>query len=217
MLKSEFENFCENIKLNNKEDIENTVSEIAKKLNRHYYNIDDSKEHMYIVGSVGRTTAIKNVSDIDIIFDLPEDVYSRINDNEGNKQSQLLQEVKNVLLERYPKTDLRGDGQVVVIKFTKYTIELVPGFKQEDESFKYPDTNDGGSWKSTKPILEINKCKKLDYETNGNFSNICHMLRVWKNNIGLVFKGLLIDTLVNDFFNEYPNIKNLSMMNIIIW
>ena len=49
------------------------------------------------------------------------------------------------LKERYPKTDISGDGQVVVIEFNHYTVELVPGFKQPDNRFKYPDTHDGGA------------------------------------------------------------------------
>ena len=48
--------------------------------------------------------------------------------------------VKKFLQERYPKTDISGDGQVVVIEFSRYTVELVPGFKQADGRFKYPDT-----------------------------------------------------------------------------
>ena len=135
-----------------------TTKEIAKKLNKIYYDLDDNtSEHMYIVGSVGRGTSIKGASDLDLLFDLPSDIYKKY-DNYGensNGQSVLLQEVKNVLLERYPKTKISGDGQVVVIEFTNYTVELVPGFKQNDGSFKYPDTHDKGSWKITNPMPEI--------------------------------------------------------------
>ncbi len=210
MIKDDFCNFCNNIKLDNFDDMQTTIKGITKKLNKHYYDIDDEESNMYIVGSVGRTTAIKNTSDLDILFDLPKSVYDRIDDNEGNKQSQLLQEVKDVLKEKYSNTDLKGDGQVVVINFTKYTVELVPGFKQNDDSFKYPDTNDGGSWKITNPIPEIDKCKTLDDDTNGNFTNICHMLRSWKNKKGFKFKGLLIDTLVNNFLEKKTQYKNCT-------
>lgn len=208
MIKDDFDEFCNNIKLDNFEDMQTTVKEITKKLNKHYYDVDDEESNMYIVGSIGRTTAIKSTSDLDILFDLPKEVYDRINDNDGNKQSQLLQEVKNVLKEKYPNTDLKGDGQVVVINFSKYTVELVPGFKQNDDSFKYPDTHDGGSWKTTNPIPEINECKKVDDDTNSNFTNICHMLRSWKNKKGFKFKGLLIDTLANNFLEKKTEYKN---------
>lgn len=208
MIKDDFNVFCNNIKLDNFENMQTTVKGITKKLNKHYYDIDDEESNMYIVGSVGRTTAIKNTSDLDILFDLPKSVYNRINDNEGNKQTQLLQEVKNVLKEKYPNTDLKGDGQVVVINFVKYTVELVPGFKQSDDSFKYPDTHNGGSWKITNPIPEIDECKRLDNDTDKNFTNICHMIRAWKNKKGFKFKGLLIDTLVNNFLEKETQYKN---------
>ena len=132
MLKEDFQTFCSNIQLNNMEEMNITIKEITKKLNKYYYDIEDEEEHMYIVGSVGRGTAIKNTSDLDILFDLPKEVYIKYENYESNGQSALLQEVKNVLLERYPNTKMKGDGQVVVISFTKY-----------------PNSNDGGSWKYT--------------------------------------------------------------------
>lgn len=186
MLKEDFETFCSNIKLDNEE------------------------EHMYTVGSVGRGTAIKNTSDLDILFDLPKEVYTKYDNYESNGQSSLLQEVKNVLLERYPNTKMKGDGQVVVISFTKYKVELVPGFKQTDDRFKYPNSNDGGSWKYTNPLPEIEECKNSDDSTNGNFYNVCHMLRAWKNKKGFKFKGLLIDTLTHNFFNENEEYKKMN-------
>lgn len=208
----DFKTFCDNIKLNNLSDMETTAGEIAKKLNSYYYDLDkDTESHLYIVGSVGRKTAIKNSSDLDIIFDLPNDVFKKFNDYETNGQSALLQEIKKVLKERYPRTDISGDGQVVVVNFNNYTVELVPGFKQADERFKYPDTNDGGNWKYTDPLSEQNECSKSETLSDNKFYDFCHIIRAWKNNIGFKFGGLLIDTLVyncfkeNDFFEEFED------------
>ena len=100
MLKEDFQTFFSNIQLNNMEEMNITIKEITKKLNKYYYDIENEEEHMYIVGSVGRGTAIKNTSDLDILFDLPKEVYTKYENYESNGQSALLQEVKNVLLER---------------------------------------------------------------------------------------------------------------------
>ena len=151
MLKDDFETFCSNIQLDNIEEMNTTIKEITKKLNKHYYDMDDDNEHMYKVGSIGRGTAIKNTSDLDILFDLPKETYTKYDNYESNGQSALLQEVKNILLERYPNTKMKGDGQVVVISFSKYKVELVPAFKQTDNRFKYSNSNNGGSWKYTDP------------------------------------------------------------------
>ena len=210
-LETDFEIFIGNLEPTNISEMEITVGEIAKKLNKNYYDLDSDKiSHMYIVGSVGRGTAIKGVSDLDILFDLPVEVFKRFDAYKEKKQSSLLQEVKNVLKERYPNTDISGDGQVVVINFNKYTVELVPGFKQSDDKFKYPDTNNGGSWKYTDPLPEISESKKTAEDTDNNFKYIANMLRAWKNKQGFKFGGLLIDTITYKFLNEKTDYKNIG-------
>ncbi|MGE5626725.1 MAG: nucleotide-binding domain-containing protein [Solirubrobacterales bacterium] len=210
-IKDDFETFVNNLKPDNISDMEKTVGEIAKKLNKNYYNLDsDSSSNMYIVGSVGRETSIKGVSDLDILFDLPNEVFKKFDAYKESGQSSLLQEVKGVLQERYPTTDISGDGQVVVINFNKYTVELVPGFKQSDNRFKYPDTNDGGSWKYTDPLPEIEESKKTSEDTNDNFKYISNMLRAWKNKQSFKFGGLLIDTVTYDFLNSNEDYKTID-------
>ena len=210
-LETDFEIFIGNLEPTNISEMEITVGEIAKKLNKNYYNLDSDKtSHMYIVGSVGRETAIKGVSDLDILFDLPVEVFKRFDAYKEKKQSSLLQEVKNILKERYPNTDISGDGQVVVIKFNKYTVELVPGFKQSDDRFKYPDTNNGGSWKYTDPLPEIYESKKTAEDTDNNYKYIANMLRAWKNKQGFKFGGLLIDTITYEFLNEKTDYRNIG-------
>lgn len=207
-LEKEFKSFCKAITLDNYDNMKKTAGEIAKKLNSYYYGIEgDMSSHMYIVGSVGRKTAIRGSSDLDILFDLPEEIYDKYNGYKSYGQSALLQDVKSVLAERYPKTNISGDGQVVVIAFNKYTVELVPAFQNNDGSFTYPDTHDGGSWKTTNPIPEQEECKSCNYSSDGIYYDVCHMIRSWKNSIGLSMGGLLIDTLVYDVFLEKEYFK----------
>lgn len=212
-LSDDYKNFIEELAPDKLDAMSTSTGEIAKKLNKNYYDLDgETSEHMYTVGSVGRKTSIKGVSDLDLLFDLPSDTYKKY-DNYGensNGQSALLQEVKKVLVERYPKTKMSGDGQVIVIEFTNYTVELVPGFKQSDGSFKYPDTHDGGSWKKTNPLPEIEESQSMSDSTDSNFIYMCNMLRAWKNHIGFKFGGLLIDSLVYKFLNENEGYKNIG-------
>lgn len=207
-----FDVLCSNIELDNIDEMEKSAKSIAKKLNSVYYaSEDDDTSHLYIVGSVGRKTAIKGSSDLDILFDLPSDTYKKFDTYESNGQSALLQEVKKFLQEHYPKTDISGDGQVVVIEFSRYTVELVPGFKQADGRFKYPDTNNGGSWKYTDPLPEQDACQECDNNSNGIYFDFCHILRKWKNEQGFKFGGLLIDTLVHDHFEDNEFYKDSSI------
>ena len=209
-LSNDFKEFCEDELPMTDEEWEkwkNRLKEITKRLNRKYYSLDELEDEEIdnglIVGSVGRTTAVRNVSDFDYIFSLPSEVYRRFDSYEGNGQSALLQEIKNELLKRYPNTKIKGDGQVVVIDFSDGgKIELVPAFEQSDGNFKYPDSRNGGSWKTTKPKPEIEKCKSLNSNFNNHFSNLTRLIRRWKNHMGFSFKGLLIDALISDFIDD---------------
>ena len=199
-VKDDFNEFISNLQIDNFDDINTSLEGIAKKLNQKYYD-NSTTDNYLMVGSMGRNTSIKGESDIDVIYELPDEVFERFDDYESNGQSQLLNEIRDVLKEKYPSTDIKGDGQVVVISFTKYKIELVPGFKQDNNFYKYPDTHDSGSWKITKPILEIEEANNMINNTS-TYRDICQMIREWKANNGVTICGLLIDILIKDFLDN---------------
>jgi len=89
-----------------------------------------------------------------MVFSLPWFVYERFDDYDTNGQSALLQEVKGIIKATYSRTDIRGDGQVVVVSFNNHVFEILPAFLNEDNSYTYPDTKNGGSWRNTKPRQE---------------------------------------------------------------
>lgn len=206
MLSQAFEEFVESLQVDNLEDINTKFKAITKRLNTSFWSINDEDEHGFKVGSLGRNTAIKGVSDMDMLFVLPDELYTRFDNYKGNGQKELLQSVKNEVKKRYPQesTIVRGDGQVVVISFSNYEVEICPAFEENDGSFTYPDSNNGGKWKKTDPMPEIAESEKMGEDTNQHFKNICQMVRAWKNHVGFKMGGLLIDTLVHKFFNDYP-------------
>lgn len=196
---STFQEFLQNLAIDNKEEISNRYGEITKVLNIKYRNTESKTSNSLQVGSYGRFTAIKNISDLDMVYILPWTEYERF---KNDRQSALLQEVKKTIQSRYPKTDVRGDGQVVVISFTNYQIEVLPAFENSDGSFLYPDTNNGGSWKTTKPRLEIKAISDLHQAKNQNLRTLCKMIRSWKNYHGVAMGGLLIDSVAYNFLNS---------------
>lgn len=205
MLATKFEEFITSLEIKNIDEETKRIKEITKRLNKSYYDDCESEtEHCEVVGSLGRNTAIKSFSDVDMLFILPINKKKQYDDHDGNGQSKLLQDVKKEIKKRYPKTTVRGDGQVVVVRFEslKKIVEVCPVFEQSDGSFLYPDANDGGSWKKTDPIPEIDEANSFNTTTNNNFSYVCYLIRSWKNNIGFKFGGLLIDTLVYKFFKQ---------------
>lgn len=204
-IEESFSNFYDEIHLEDTSTFDSAIKSITKKLNEKYYATDDidlKTANSVIVGSIGRGTAIKNTSDVDMLFVLPWSIYHRFDSYTSNGQSALLQEIKAEISERYPKTDIKGDGQAVVIEFEKFSIDLVPAFENSNGSFEYPDSNNGGSWKNTNPIPEQNKSLSINVSSNNNFVRLANMIRCWKDNEGFIFGGLLIDTLVCEFLDS---------------
>jgi len=194
-----FKKFLNNLAIDNVEQISYRYGEITCCLNEKYRDTESKTANSLQVGSYGRFTAIKGISDLDMIYMMPKSEWDRFKDG---RQSVLLQEVKNTIKKRYPKTEMRGDGQVVVISFGNQEVEVVPAFEQDDGSFKYPDTNNGGSWPITNPRAEIKAISDIDSKKNQNLRRLCKMIRAWKNEHGVLMGGLLIDTLSHNFLNS---------------
>ena len=213
MLKIKFEEFIDGLQIESIEEETKRVREITKRLNKSFRNLENEEiENSYIVGSLGRDTAIKTFSDVDMLYVLPKELKKQYDDYEDNGQSKLLQKVKQEIKKRYPKTIVRGDGQVVVVSFESInkTVEVCPCFERTDGAFDYPDSNNGGSWKKTDPMPEIEESNTTIEETNNNYKYVCNLVRSWKNNKGFKFGGFLIDTLVYNFFNENEDYKNVG-------
>ncbi len=212
-ISSLFEKFCNNIRFDEDEldSLRYRYRKITGRINNDYWGISSESSHSLYVGSYGRGTAT-HLSDIDILVILPLSVYDRVNKTQGNVQSYLLQEVKKVLQKTYSTSYVRADGQVIKIDFTDgISFEIVPCFDFGDGKYIYPDTNDGGSWKTTNPKAEINEMDSLNKLTNGNLKNLCKMVREWKDEHNVDLSGYAIDTLVYNFIKNYEfNNKSFS-------
>lgn len=123
---------------------------ITRAVNSEFWNSASDTLHSLYVGSYGRGTAI-DTSDVDMLIILPQDVYEQHDRLKSNGQSVLLQALKGDIQSSYPISNIRADGQVVVIDFADgIKFEVVPAFEKEyvypyyKKEFIYPDTNNGG-------------------------------------------------------------------------
>jgi hypothetical protein len=204
-ISDKFSSFCSKIRIpqNVVDNISYRYKRITHQLNEDYWDTDSETSHSFYVGSYGRDTEI-HTSDIDMIFRLPYEVYERINQRTGNGQSALLAEVRNSLQKTYSTSHIKGDGQVIGIDFNDgINFEIVPAFVNKDESYTYPDSNDGGKWRITNPKPEIEAIRKANTEYNGNLKNLCRMARAWKEKWSVLMGGLLIDTLAYQFLRDW--------------
>lgn len=200
-----FKNFLDNIKVDKSEQFSKRYGEITKSLNQSFRGTDSTTANSLQVGSYGRYTGIKGISDLDMLYIMPP---SKWDDYKDNEQTKLLTDVKDAIKKRYPLTDIKVDRLVVTVKYQNFHIEVQPVFDYydsiDDESgyFKYPDTYNGGKWKDTKPRQEMRAIKNLNEEKNKNLRLLCKMARAWKNKNGVAMGGLLIDTLAYKFMSS---------------
>ncbi len=201
-----FRVFCNNINVKNGDSISRRCKAITKRLNTDFWSTTSETSHSLYVGSYGRNTAIHGTSDVDLIFQLPYSVYQRYDQYNGNGQSALLQAVRNSVKKTYSVSNIGADGQVILIPFDDgITFELVPAFVNKDDSYTYPDSNGGGSWKTTNPKPEIEAIRTRNNACNGNLIPLCRMMRAWRSNWAVPIGGLLIDTLAYQFIIDWEH------------
>jgi len=212
-LSDSFEEFIGKLEVKNIENIVSRFKKITKRLNEDFHQISgDDTSNGIVVGSLGRGTAIVGISDLDMIFEMPIELYYKYDAYQTNGQSLFLQAVKHSIKKTYPSTTVRGDGQVVVIDFASSNdfIEVCPCFRNDDNSFTYPDSNNGGKWKKTNPLPEQEESKGMTELIGKVFIHLCQMIRVWKRNHNINMNGLLIDSLVHKFLSEHDEYYDAS-------
>ena len=201
-----FHTFCGDIQVRNGPVISRRYKAITKRLNTDFWSTDSDTSHSLYVGSYGRNTAIHGTSDVDMIFRLPSSVFHQYDSYEGNGQSALLQAVRTSVKKTYFATAIGADGQVILVSFDDgITFELVPGFVNNHDSYTYPDSNSGGSWKTTNPKPEIEAIRTRNNECNSNLIPLCRMMRSWKDKWSVPLGGLLIDTLAYQFIINWEH------------
>ena len=191
---------------------------ITKAINKAFWNSESETTHSIYVGSYGRGSAI-NTSDLDVLIELPDCEYKHFSELLGNGPSRLLQAVRKPILDTYPSTDIKADGQVIVIRFSDdMKFEILPAFQQVDYwtqkiTYKYPDTNMGGNWLTTDPKAEQEAIVNKNRESNGLLLDTCKHIRYIRDNYYSCYKlsGILIDAFVYSaigiwqFSNNEPN------------
>lgn len=202
-----FTDFLANLKIDNAASITSKYEEITSALNKKFRDTESKTANSLQVGSYGRWTGIKGISDLDMLYIIPA---SKWNDYKDGKQSKLLDDTKDAISDRYPRTTVKKDRLVVQVIYSGFMVEVQPVFEQDDGSFKYPDTYNGGSWKITKPREEIKAMKEFVDQKNKNLRKLCKMARAWKNKSGVGMGGLLIDTLAYNFLKSSSDYDNRS-------
>jgi SMODS domain-containing protein len=171
-------------------------------LNRAYYDTSSQSDHSFLVGSWAKDTAIRPPRDVDVYFLLPPEVYHRFQRYAWVAQSALLQEVKAHVALRFSDTSIRGDRQVVVVKFGTITVEVVPSFALHRGGYLICDTTNGGHYTKTDPWAEVALLDVVDSDTAGNLRALIRMLKVWQANCAVDIKSFHLELLAVEFLRQ---------------
>jgi len=199
-----FNEFLSNLKIDNSGTISLRYAEITSCLNKKFRDTESKADNSLQVGSYGRWTGVKGISDLDMLYIMPANKW----DTYKKDQSKLLNDTKDAIKARYPNTKVKVDRLVVQVVYKNFMVEVQPVFIRAEGGFWYPDTYKGGSWKVTKPQEEINEVKNFVNNKSNNFRHLCKMARAWKNKHGVGIGGLLIDTLAYNFLNSTTDYDN---------
>jgi hypothetical protein len=195
-------------------DVATTAVRIVECLNRKFWGGPPGEgiQTAILAGSWGKGTPARLSSDMDIVFLLPWSMYHRYEGRQGNKQSDILQEVKNALLPTYWNTDIKGDGPAVVLRFSNYKIEVVPSFLERDFAIGDPavvvltcNTRDGGMYRRSAPIAERAQIDSHDSRWNGDLRALICMAKTWKRHCTVPIGSYLIDQLAIEFLSGWAN------------
>lgn len=204
-VRQRFEQFHQNLQLTDPQAVDGYTKRtgVLRCLNSHYYGTS-SVANALVIGSWAKDTAVRPPRDVDTYFVLPPQVYERFQMRIGNRQSALLQEVRGVLLPTYPETEMRGDGQVVLVKFGSYAVEVVPAFLLTSGQYWICDTSGYGGYKLTDPIAEAAYLHRVDVACDGNLRPLIRMLKTWQSVCSVPIKSFQLELVAAEFLSQSP-------------
>ncbi|AFT96734.1 hypothetical protein AMBAS45_16365 [Alteromonas macleodii str. 'Balearic Sea AD45'] len=193
----DFSLFLDNLKIKKKDIISSRYESITRNLNEKFRGLDNEKTKFSLqAGSYGRYSGIRGISDLDMLYILPSDAWSKYRQD----PAKALDHAKEAIEKTYKTTSIRKDRNVVVVTMNDFIFEVVPVFEWRGV-FKYPDTYDGGKWRKCNTRAELREFKELNAERKDNLRKLAKMVRAWKSKNDVKMSGFLIDTLCYNFFN----------------
>jgi hypothetical protein len=187
------------------------IVQCCSALTAKYYPAGTStSDKITLLGSLAKDTGVRPLADTDVLFRMPPLTYSRFNDYTGNGQSALLQEVREALRSKYPRTNIRGDGPVVVVDFSDLpAVEVVPGVLDSDGSnILYADawvpvTRNGGDWEKADYGAELRALDSVDGPVDGQLRRLIRYMKGWRHHCDAGIKSIVLELMAIDFMKAW--------------
>jgi len=205
-----FEIFSSNLEITNKQQNlvssrrTNVVNSISEKITLH-------PQKSLLIGSYDRDTLIRYLSesDVDILIILHYGENKDWNNSFG--AIKVLDRFKEILDLSFPTVEKRRDRNCICMKYSEFTLDVVPAFLHDEGYFTIPDAN-RGLWIKTNPI------KFAEYQTNinklmhGTYKPLIKMVKAWNRNVGWPIKSFHLECIMNNRYSNYTQGYTFSSM-----
>lgn len=215
-----FDELLRRIKLSKRQrdDAQKKYIGVSKKLHNHYYQSEYNGNTKLIIGSYGKKTNIRPPGDVDLLFKIPLETYERFFEYQSNGPAALLQEVRNILSEKYTTTEtIKAWGKVVLVEFSEgsHNVELLPAI-EIDGVFIIPNSENGGSWDSFDVRSEINSISDSNTATGGITRRLIKVMKCWKQqNASISLKSYQIEEFCVRFLEQFENPEMISFGELV--
>ena len=181
-----------------------------KLLDKYFPQGTNLNDEISLIGSLAKDTGIKPLHDADVLFHMPPGTYGRFDAYTSNGQSALLQEVRDTLKAKYPRSDIRGDGPVVTVKFTDEPwVEVVPAVLVPSESnILYADvwvpvTTNGGSWEQVGYGQQLRTLDAADRRIDGQLRRLIRYAKAWRQHSNATLKSIVLELMAIHFTSTW--------------
>ncbi len=199
-----FQAFLENLTVEHNDFIVDTFRAITRHMNNNYWGYRSDSKNASFIGSYGRGTAIKGVSNINILFELPPRVQKRLEVWHQKAPRVLIEEVRELIEDIFPMVQLSDHCHIIIPSLHKLQFEIIPAFPLK-KSHIYPDLKNITGWSTFHPLREIEVMENSNYRYSGKTKHLARMMRAWRAEHQVPISGMLLDTLVVTFMDEWEN------------
>lgn len=175
---------------------------IISHLNSFFWTNNSETQNAVEFGSFARGTAVFGVSDTDLAFCLPAEIFAKFDSMKEGGQSALLKMVKATLADLDPSATInRLTGSVSISFGHGAEFDVRPYFWVTGRNL-YPDVSSLQEWRAFDCDLALRKFEAKNAETKENLAFVCRAARVWRSAMNVPISGLLIDILACEFIDK---------------
>src|SRR3546814_12577477 len=97
---------------------------------------------------------------------------------------------------------MRGDGQIVVVRFNSMSVEVAPVFALDSGRFYFCNSHDGGRYDIADPAAEKDFIAEVHTNNKNNLRTMIKLAKPWQEHCNVPLKSFQIDLIMADFSQQ---------------